>query len=443
MRRIHLVLALVAALAAPGYAHAITVVTVAGPEGVDTWLSEEHTIPIIAVNISLPAGSAYDPANRPGLAAMTASLLDEGAGNLPSDAFKEALEARAIRLGFNAGTDYMTVTLSTLTENAGEAFRLLALALQAPRFDAEAIERMRAQILADLRQDEEDPGTIAGKAWSEAYFGDHPYAHDESGTPESIAAISAAEIRGFAQRHLVRGGAKVAAAGDIGEPQLQMYLAQVFGPMPMGDVAAVAAPAAAAQPDTMTIDMEIPQPAVVFGLPGPMRLDPDFIPTYVANYVFGGGGFASRLMNEVRDKRGLTYGIGTGLQDLRSAALIRGAVQSERTKVATAIEVTKAEMQRFAEGGATEMELADAKTYLTGSFALALDSNTKIAGALNGFQRAGLGPDYVVERNALIEAVTLDQVNGMARKYYDPAKLVIVIAGTPAPAEAAAQPAAQ
>jgi zinc protease len=419
----------------PLAARAADVVTVDAPEGVEVWLSEEHTIPMIAVSISLPAGSAYDPADLPGVASMMSSLLNEGAGDLDDNAFKEALETYAIRLGFSTGSDYMGVTLSTLTENADEAFRLLALALQQPRFDAGPIERVRAQTLAGLRQDEEDPSTISAKAWAQAYFGDHPYAHDASGTFESVAEIGAEDIRAFAMNHLVRGGAKVAVAGDITPGQLGIYLEQVFGPLPLGNVAPVAAPAAPGTPGTEIIEMEIPQPAVIFGLEGPMRSDPDFIPTYVANYILGGGGFSSRLMDEVRENRGLTYGISTGLQDLRSASLIRGSVQSERTRVTTALEVTKAEMARFANEGVTETELADAKTYLTGSFPLGLDSNSKIAGALNGFQRAGLGPEYVAERNGLIEAVTLEKVNEVARRFYNPDALVIVIAGTPAPPE--------
>jgi zinc protease len=188
--------------------------------------------------------------------------------------------------------------------------------------------------------------------------------------------------------------------------------------MALGSVEPVVAPVVFGEPGTEIIEMEIPQPAVIFGFDGPMRHDPDFIPTYVANYILGGGGFSSRLMDEVRENRGLTYGISTGLQDYLSTALIRGSVQSDRTRVQTALEVTKEEIARFASEGVTEMELADAKTYLTGSFPLSFDSNTKIAGALNGFQRSGLGPEYVSERNNLIEAVTLEQVNEVAARYY-------------------------
>jgi len=422
----------------PNFAVAAEVVALDAPEGVEVWLSEEHTIPMIAFNLSIPGGSAYDPENLPGVASMMTALLNEGAGDLDDTAFKEALETYAIRLGFGSGREYLTVSMSTLTENADEAFRLLALALHAPRFDPAPLERVRAQTLAGLRQDEEDPGTIASKAWAAKYFLNHPYAHDPSGTFESVAAISTGDIRAYAQRHLVRGGAKVAVAGDISADQLSVYLDQLFGPMELGSVEPIAAPTEFGAPGTEIIEMEIPQPAVIFGFDGPMRHDPDFIPTYVANYILGGGGFSSRLMDEVRENRGLTYGISTGLQDYLSTALIRGSVQSERTRVETALEVTKEEIARFASEGVTEMELADAKTYLTGSFPLAFDSNTKIAGALNGFQRSGLGPEYVTERNGLIEAVTLERVNEVAARYYTPDELVIVIAGTPAPAEEAA-----
>jgi zinc protease len=429
--------ALVAAVfcLAPNMVQAAEVVVVDAPEGVEAWLSEEHTIPMIAFRLSIPGGAAYDPTDLPGVASMVSSLLDEGAGDLDDAAFKEALETYAIRLGFGSGREYLSISMSTLTENADEAFRLMALALHAPRFDAVPIERVRAQTLAGLRQDEEDPGTVAAKAWASKYFLDHPYAHDASGTFESVAAISAADIRAYAEQHLVRGGAKVAVAGDITQEQLSVFLEQVFGPMPLGNVEPVAPPPALGEPGTQIIEMDIPQPAVIFGIKGPMRHDPDFIPAYVANYVLGGGGFSSRLMDEVREKRGLTYGIATGLQDYRTAALIRGSVQSERTRVLTALEVTKQEMARFAADGVDAMELADAKTYLTGSFPLRLDSNSKIAGALNGFQVAGLGPEYVIERNGLIEAVTLERVNEVAARYFSPEGLVIVIAGTPAPEE--------
>jgi zinc protease len=415
----------------PFAADAMTVKTVASPQGVETWLSEEHALPMIAVSVSLPAGSAYDPANKPGLASLMASLMDEGAGDLDSNAFKQALESKAIKLTAQADRDYMVVQVTTLSENAAEAFRLLGLALAHPRFDAEAVERMRAQKLADLKQQDQSATRVAANAWFAAYFGNHSYAHPEAGTASAVEAMTVADVKAFAADHLVRQGAKVAVAGDITEAQLRRYLQDVLGPLPGKAVAQAPKLTAGGMPGAQTIARDEAAPVAMFGFAGPMRLDADFIPAFVTNYIFGGGGFAARLMTEVRDKRGLTYGISTQLVDYRSAAIIMGTVQSEKSKINTALDVTKSEMARFAKDGATDKELADAKTYLTGSFPLGLDSNAKIARTLNGFQRSGLSPDYVEKRNAMIEAVTLAQVDAMAKKYYNPEKLVVVIAGTP------------
>ncbi len=429
------------ALAAP--AEAVTVKTVPAPTGVEVWLSEEHAIPLIAVNISFPAGSAYDPANKPGLAALTASLIDEGAGDMNSQAFKQAMESKAVRISAQADRDYIVVTMTTLKENADEAFRLLALALQHPRFDAEAIERIRASMLADLKQQDEDPGDIAQKAWFRTYFGTHPYAHPTQGTVAGLGAVTAADIKSFATDHIVRDRAKVAVAGDISEVDLRKALQTLFLPLPPKVVPVIAPPQLAGTGSTRTVPSDQPAPVAVFGFVGPMRADPDFIPAYVTNYILGGGGFSSRLMDAVRDKRGLTYGIATGLADYRVTSIIEGNVQSDKAKILTALEVTKQEMTNFAKTGATAQELTDAKTYLTGAFALNFDSNAKIARTLNAYQRSGLAADYVVKRNAMINAVTLAQVNAMAKKYYDPAKLVVVIAGTPAAAQPAPAPAKQ
>jgi zinc protease len=421
-------------------ANAATVRTVAGPTGVEAWLAEEHALPMIAVEISLPAGSAYDPAGKQGLADMTASLLDEGAGDMRADAFKEALEARAIKLSARADRDYLIVTISTLTANADEAMRLTALALAHPRFDTAAIERVRAALIASLKQDEQNPARTAVRAWYGAFFGAQPYGHPPQGTASGLVAITPADLQDFVASHFVRGGIKLAVAGDINEAQVKRYLQELFLPLPARTVAAPARPAETGKPGTQIIQRNEAAPVAVFGMVGPMRSDPDYIPAYVANQILGGGTFSARLMDEVRDRRGLTYGIGTHLDDYRSAAIIMGEVQSDKTKILTALDVTRSEMARFAREGATQKELTDAKTFITGSFPLTLDSNAKIARTLNQYQRSGLPADYVMRRNALIDAVTLAKVNEMAKKYFDPSRLMVVIAGTPAAQPKAAPP---
>jgi len=413
-------------------AGAITVRTVAGPTGVETWLAEEHALPMIAFEISLPAGSAYDPPGRQGLADMTASLLDEGAGDLGSDAFKEALESRAIRLQARADRDYLVITLTSLSENAGEAVRLTALALAHPRFDPAAVERVRAAALARLKQEDQNPARAAVRDWYGAYFGEQAYAHAPDGSAAGISAIAPSDLSDFAAAHFVRGGIKVAVAGDIGEAALKRDLQQLFLALPSRNLPAAPRPSDTGKPGLRSIPRNEAAPVAVFGMAGPMRSDPDYIAAYVANEIFGGGTFSARLMDQVRDRRGLTYGIETHLDDFRSAGVIVGEVQSDKTKIDTALKVTESEMARFAQSGASAKELSDAKTYLTGSYPLTLDSNAKIARTLSQYQRSGLNADYVAKRNALIDAVTLDKVNETAKKYFDPSHLLVVMVGTPA-----------
>lgn len=413
-------------------AGAVTVKAVAGPTGVETWLAEEHALPMVAFEISLPAGSAYDPPGRQGLADMAASLLDEGAGDLGSDAFKEALEAKAIRLQARADRDYLVITLTSLSENTGEAVRLTALALAHPRFDPAAVERMRAAALARLKQEDQNPARAAAKAWYAAYFGEHAYAHAPDGSVSGISAITPSDLNDFAAAHFTRGGIKVAVAGDIGEAALKRDLQQLFLALPDRNMPAPPKPAETGKPGLRSLPRNEAAPVAVFGMAGPMRSDPDYIAAYVANQILGGGTFSARLMDQVRDRRGLTYGIETHLDDFRSAAVIVGEVQSDKAKIDTALKVTESEMMRFAQSGATAAELSDAKTYLTGSYPLTLDSNAKIARTLGQYQRSGLAADYVARRNALIDAVTLSKVNDAAKKYFDPSRLVVVMVGTPA-----------
>lgn len=413
-------------------AGAVTVKSVAGPTGVETWLAEEHALPMIAFEISLPAGSAYDPPSRQGLANMAASLLNEGAGDLGSDAFKEALESRAIRLQARVDRDYLVISLTTLGENAGEAVRLTALALTHPRFDPAAVERVRAAALARLKQEDQNPARAAVKAWYAANFDAHAYAHAPDGSASGLSAITPSDLSDFVASHFARGAIKVAVAGDIGEAALKRDLQQLFLALPDRNLPAPPKPVDTGKPGLRSIPRNEAAPVAVFGMAGPMRSDPDYIAAYVANEILGGGTFSARLMDQVRDRRGLTYGIETHLDDFRSAAVIIGEVQSDKTKIDTALKVTESEMARFAQSGATPKELSDAKTYLTGSYPLTLDSNAKIARTLGQYQRSGLSADYVAKRNALIDAVTLAKVNEAAKKYFDPSRLVVVMVGTPA-----------
>jgi zinc protease len=430
MKKLLAILAIACAALAP--AHGADIRKIDLGKSAEVWIAEDHTVPIVAFNISMPAGSAYDPSGKAGLAAFAASLLDEGAGNLDSRAFHEALANKAIRLSAGTERDYLVISVSSLTENVPEAMRLLQLALTRPRFDAAAVERVRAQIVQGIQQSEAEPPRVASKAFTTAFFNGHPYGHPSTGDVASIAKITVDDMRGFARSHWVRNGIKIAVAGDITADRAQTLLGNTFKPVSNKAVAPLPEIGRLGAPGVHEISMAVPQPSIMFGLPGIMRHDPDFIPGYVANYVLGGGGFSSRLTQEVRVKRGLTYGISTSLSSYQKAAVMIGSVATRADAVRQTLQVVRAAMNDFAQNGPTQQELDDAKTYLTGSFPLAFASNGGTASQLGAFQRQNLDIGYVARRNAMIQAVTLDDVNRVVKKLFDPAKLTVFIAGTPA-----------
>ena len=403
----------------------------------EVWFAEDHTVPIVAVVAAMPAGSAYDPSAKAGLAEFAASLMDEGAGNMDSRAFHEALANRAIQFRAGVERDYLTVSVVSLTENLPEAMRLLQVALTRPRFDAEAVSRVRTQILQGLAQDETQPPDVARRAFVQAFFNGHPYGHTSEGDAASIQAITVEDLRGFAKTHWVRGGVKISVAGDITAAAATKLIADTFKPVPETTPPPLPPIGRLGQPGTHITDMAVPQPTVIFGLPGIMRQDPDFIPGYVANYIVGGGGFSSRLTDEVRVRRGLTYGISTALSAYNRASIMQGSVATRADAVRQTIAVVRDTLTKFATGGATQAELDDAKTFLTGSFPIAFASNAGIASQLSAFQRQNLDIGYVARRNGLIEAVTLDDIKRVAKKLYNPARLTVVVAGTPMDGRAA------
>ena len=438
MKRLYSVLALMAPFLMAIPAQAANIQNIDLGKAAQVWFAEDHTVPIVAFNISLPAGSAYDPAGKAGLASFTGAMIDEGAGGLDSKAFHEALANRAINFSARAERDYLVISVSTLKENAPEAMHLLQLALTRPRFEPEALSRVRAQIIQSLQEDQVMPPQVASREFTREFFGGHAYAHPVAGEIDSISAITAQDLRNFARAHWVKNGLKVSVAGDITAPALTKLLADTFlpvsgaAPPPLPNIGRLGAPG------IHVVPLPVPQPSVAFGLPGIMRQDPDFIPGYVANYVLGGGGFSSRLMEEVRVKRGLTYGISTSLTAYNKAAVMQGSVATRADAVRQTVQVVKDTMANFAATGPTQQELDDAKTYLTGSFPLAFASNSGTAAQLGAFQRQNLDIGYVAHRNALIQAVTLADVKRVAKRLYDPARLTVVIGGSPAEGRASA-----
>ncbi|MEZ5994928.1 MAG: pitrilysin family protein [Hyphomonadaceae bacterium] len=408
----------------------VPVERVVSPGGIEAWLVSDATVPMIVLRAYWRGGSASEPAALTGVTGVMADMMTEGAGAYEANAFKERLQDLNMSLGFSGGWDGAAMSLVTLSANRDAAVEMARLALNAPRFDAEPLERIRRQMLVGLRTRETNAGYIANLALDQALYPNHPYARRTS--RESVAAISRAALQ---QRHATlfnRATLQITIAGDISAADAGRAVDAIFGALPAGEAPPEVAEAALNAPTPLIVrDLPQPQSLVLFAAPGIQDDDPDWIPLAVANYILGGGGFASRLMDQVREQRGLVYGIGTGPSVREGVALIRGSAQSENGDVREAIEVTRAEIARFYRDGATQAEVNDAITYLTGSFALDLDANTKVASVVHGYQTAGRDIGYINRRNALISAVTLEDVNRVIRRLFDPVAFTFVVVGQP------------
>jgi zinc protease len=423
---------LVAGLLATAPASAGRIQRVVSPSGIEAWLVEEHAVPLIALEFSFAGGSTQDPAGKEGLANLMSTLLDEGAGDMTSQAFQTRLEDLAVDLSFSEDPDRFSGEMKTLSENRDAAFDLLALALAKPRFDKEAVERMRVQAIAALRRSERNPEVVASRAWAKAVFGTHPYARPGRGTEASVSAIEPADLKALHARLFARKDLKIAVVGDIDAATLGPALDRLFGALP---AEGKLVPVAEVQPLSGVRAREVlavPQATIRFGGPGLKRADPDFIAAYVMNHILGGGSFSSWLYTEVREKRGLAYSIATGLAPLVHSGQFLGAVGTSADRVDETIGLVRAQIERMRDQGPTAAELAAAKAYLTGSYPLRFDTSDKIAASLLGIQIENLGIDYIDKRNAMIEAVTLDDVKRVAKRLFA-TDLSLVVVGPDVP----------
>lgn len=405
---------------------------VTSPGGIRAWLVEEHRVPLMALRFAFEGGSAQDASGKEGLANLLTALMDEGAGDLPSHEFQERMERIAMRMGFDDTRDAIYGTVQTLTAHRDTAVELLRLAVNEPRFDPEPVERLKAELVSSLRAAAKNPDAIANREWYAAAFPGHPYGRPPSGTEASLQSIGRDDLAAWHRRVFARDTLKLVAVGDIDAEGLGALLDRVFGALPAkSELAPVPAAAPMPRARQRVIDLDVPQSVVHFGLDGLARSDPDFVPAYVMNEILGGGGFSSRLMIEVREKRGLSYGTYTYLMPFRSGHAFAGGVKTRNEAVAESIAVIRGEIRRMADDGPSEAELADAKAYLTGSFALRLDTSAKIASVLLGFLYDGLGIDYVDRRNALIEAVSAEDIRRVARRLLKADDLLITVVGRP------------
>ncbi len=400
--------------------------------GIEAWLVEDHDNPLIALGFAFRGGAVLDPVGKEGLATMAMGLLDEGAGTLDAEQFKRRLEDQSIRLSFDADRDNVRGTLQTLREHRETAFDLLRLALNEPRFAPDAVARVRSQLEAGLREDAEDPDTVANRRFFAAMFPQSPYGRPVDGTPESIERITVDDLHGFVRGRLARGNLVIGVVGDITAADLAPLLSATFGPLAAAPAAASVADVPAKADGSVTVvDMAVPQSSVVFGQQGIKRDDPRFYAATVLNEVLGGGGLTSILFDEVRERRGLVYSVYSTLAPYDHTALWLGGAGTRNDRVAETVRVIREVWRQVARDGVDPQMVADAKTYLTGSFPLRFTSSARIAQVLVATQLENLGIDYLDRRNGLIEAVTDADVDRLARDLLKPEALTFVVVGQP------------
>jgi zinc protease len=426
-----LALAALAFLAAAPAASAMKIEKIVSPSGIEAWLVREQSTPLVALNYALHGGSTQDPAGKSGTANLASDMLDEGAGDLDSKTYHERLENHAIDLGFQIGRDYFHGSLRTLNEHREEAFDLLRLALTKPRFDAEALERVRGQELAGLKLETTNPNNIASRRWWETAFPDHPYGRETKGTLESVPRITADDLHNYVRRVFARNELTISIVGDVDAKTAGELIDRAFASLPAkNDLKPVPQATAQGLGRRIVVNLDVPQAVVTFGGNGIERSDPDFMAAYIVNHILGGGSFSSRLYREVREKRGLAYGVSDNLVWFRRAAVVLGGTATRADRTADALTIIEKETKRMAEDGPTADEMAAAKSFLKGSYALTLDTSAKIAAQLTQIQLDKLGIDYIQRRGAMIDGVTVADAKRVAKRLYGGGMLVTV-AGRP------------
>lgn len=400
-----------------------------GTDDLEAWHVEDHTVPIIALRFAFIGGAAQETAEKAGAVNMLASLFDEGAGARDAQAFHEALDDKAIELSFDADKDAVRGSLRCLSRHLDEAAALLRDAIVDARLDEDAIQRVRGQMLANLKREATDPNAIAGKAWVSSIYGDHPYARPSQGTLESLPGICRTDLLALRQRLLARDRLKIALVGAIDADRAIRFVETVFADLPAKAALSPIASVEARKPGEIAVlPLDVPQSVIRFGKQGIDRHDPDYIPAILVNHVLGGGTFQARLFREVREKRGLTYSIWSSLTTFAHGALFNGATSTRNDRVREAIDVIGAEIAAMGKDGPSEEELTKAKRYLIGSYPLQFDTSGKVAGSLLTIQLDNLGIDWWDRRNGLIEAVTReDACRAAARLFGDPRQSITIV----------------
>jgi len=393
--------------------------------------AERKALPIVTVVMAVRAGSIVEPSDKAGLAYLTAALLNEGTAKRTSREISEAIEFVGGSLSASAGQDYATISLSVLKKDVDLGFDLLSDMVMNPAFNDDEINRKKKITKNWLVQQNEEPGAVASIAFSKAVFGKHPYARQVQGTVDSLDLISRQDIVDFHNTFFSPNNTIMSVVGDISRDELRSLLEKHLGKWQQKTVTAIDLPAVRASdnPTVIKINRDLVQANIIFGHVGISRDNPDYYAVSVMNYILGGGGFVSRLMDNIRDNKGLAYDVHSYFSASKFSGSFRAGLQTKNESANTAIDEVLREMERIRTEPVSDKELQDAKSYLTGSFPLRIDSNSKIAGFALAVEFNDLGLDYVDKYPSLINAVTKEDILRVANKYLDTKNYVLVVVG--------------
>ncbi len=415
----------------PAVQAAVNVEERTSPGGLAYWLVSDDTVPLVAVRFAFDgAGATQDPDGKAGTANLLSGVLDEGAGEHDSLAFQTLLEDNAIRMSFDANHDSFAGELTILSDTVELGTSLLALALAQPRLDEDAIERTRGQIMAGIRRDLNDPESIASRLAGTTFFPGHPYTHQAQGSLETLPAITRDDLAAHHKAALAQDNLHIAIVGDISAQSADTLVDDAFGGLPekaqLATIADMRVPAGVTGFD----EQDVAQTIIRFGVAGIDHDDDDFLTAFVMNHILGGGTFSSRLFQEVRQKRGLTYSVYSYLSARDHAPMFGGGASTRPERAQETLDVIRDVIAHFIKDGPTEDELQQAKDFLIGSYPLRFDSSQKIAQQLVGMQLEAMPASYIVERADLIRAITVDDVARVSQRILK-APLSLVIVGQP------------
>lgn len=423
------------ALAAPLSAE-VRIQDVNTPAGFTAWLVEERSIPFVAIELIFSGGANLETDSEQGATSLMATLMTEGAAEMNAQQVAAAFEGLAGGLTFDAGRDSVSISIQSLSENRDEVMALVRTVLMEPRFDADALERVRRQALAGLEQAARNPNQIAGRRFNAMAFGTHPYARPTEGTLETVANLTRDDVLTAYRNAFTRDRVVIGAAGDISAEELATLLDGLLSDLPMAERPLPDYAEFGLEGGITVIDHPGPQSVVHFGHGGLHRDDPDFMAAFVMNEILGGGRFGTRLMNELREQRGLTYGVGTSLVSAGFGDSLQGRMSTDNSRAALAIAELRRQWEWLADGGITQTDLERAQTFMTGAYPLRFDGNGAIANIVAGMQFQGFDIDYVNIRNDLVRAVTLEDIHRVSRRLARPEALHFIVVGRPEGVEA-------